>query len=111
MARRLPLSDWPPAPQPEPRCDLCERATPLLTEHHLIPRSQGRRQGLRAAELPTADLCPACHKFLHATFSNAELAGEYADLTALRQHPEVGRFLAWVRRQPPTKAVRVRRRK
>lgn len=109
LARRRPESNWPPPPAPAPRCALCERETPLLTEHHLIPRSQGRRQGLRHADLPTAPLCAACHKFLHVTFSNAELAGEYASLEALLAHPDVQRFLKWIRKQPPTKQVRVRR--
>ena len=108
MARRLPPSDWPPAPQPAPRCALCERETPVLTEHHLIPRSQGRRRGTPIHELPTVLLCPACHKFLHKTFSNVELATTYASVDALRQHEGVQNFLNWLRKQPPSKGVRVR---
>lgn len=108
MARRRPDSAWPPAPRAAPRCALCGRETPTLTEHHLIPRSQGRRRGVRVAELPTADLCPACHKFLHRTFTNAELAGEYRDVQALLAHEDVRRFVAWVRRQPASKGVRIR---
>lgn len=108
MARRLPPSDWPPAPAPAPHCALCGRQTPTLTEHHLVPRSQGRRRGVRVADLPTTLLCPPCHKFLHTTFSNAELAGDYATLEALLAHEDVARFVRWVRRQPASKGVRVR---
>ncbi|PTA68228.1 HNH endonuclease [Deinococcus arcticus] len=108
MARRRAESAWPPPPRPPGRCALCGREVPQLTEHHLLPRSQGRRQGLKAAELPTAPLCPACHKFLHRTFTNAELARDYADLDALRAHEDVARFVAWIRKQPATRAVRVR---
>ena len=108
MSRRLPPSNWPPPPPVAPRCALCERQTPALTEHHLIPKSQGRRRGTPIAALPTTLLCPACHKFLHQTFSNAELAGEYSTVEALTNHPEVGRFLHWVRKQPPSKGIRVR---
>lgn len=89
-------------------CALCERPTPHLTEHHLIPRSQGRRRGLRAAELPTTLLCPACHKFLHRTYSNAQLGTELQSVDALRGQEDVRRFLAWVRRQPPGKGIRIR---
>lgn len=108
MARRLPESSWPPPPTAPETCGLCGRAVPILTEHHLIPRSQGRRQGARVADLPTVKLCGACHKFLHRTFTNAELARDYHDLAALREHPEVRAFVTWVRRQPATKSVRVR---
>lgn len=80
----------------------------MLTEHHLVPKSQGRRQGVKIHALPTARLCPACHKFLHWTFSNAELAGDYSSVEALLGHEDVRRFVAWVRGQPASKAVRVR---
>ncbi|MEW6422032.1 MAG: HNH endonuclease [Deinococcota bacterium] len=108
MARRYPASNWPPPP-PEPQvCALCERSTPTLTEHHLVPRSQGRRQGVKVQDLPTVLLCSACHKFLHRTFSNAELAGEYHTLDALLAHEAVRRFVVWLRTQPASKGVRVR---
>ncbi|WP_446717646.1 HNH endonuclease [Deinococcus sp. UR1] len=81
---------------------------PNLTEHHLLPRSQGRRQGVRVSDLPTALLCRPCHSFLHRTFSNAELARDYQDIGALLAHPEVLRFVRWLRTQPATKGVRVR---
>lgn len=108
VVRRLPPSSWPPPPRPPACCALCGREVPLLTEHHLVPRSQGRRRGLRAAELPTVTLCGPCHKFLHRTFSNAELAADYPTVEALRRHPEVGRFVRWLRTQPATRSVRVR---
>lgn len=73
-----------------------------------MPRSQGRRRGLKVHALPTARLCPACHKFLHRTFTNAELAGEYASVAALLEHQGVRRFVAWLRTQPASKGVRVR---
>ncbi len=90
-------------------CTLCERQTPVLTEHHLVPRSQGRRRGVKVNELPTVRLCPACHKFLHATLTNAQLENEFSDLERLRQHEDVRKFPHWLRKQPPTRAVRIRR--
>lgn len=108
MARRRADSTWPPPFTPPETCALCGRPVPTLTEHHLVPRSQGRRRGVKVQELPTAQLCSACHKFLHTTFSNAELAQEYATVDALLTHDDVRRFVAWIRRQPATKGVRVR---
>ncbi|GGL73958.1 hypothetical protein GCM10010840_10060 [Deinococcus aerolatus] len=91
-----------------PICALCERAAPNLTEHHLIPRSQGRRRGTRVPDLPTAALCGPCHKFLHRTFSNAELAQDYSTVDTLLRHEDVRRFVAWIRKQPASRSVRVR---
>ena len=108
MARRRADSLWPPPAAPPAACALCGRSVPTLTEHHLIPRSQGRRRGVRAHELPTVQLCAACHKFLHATFSNAELAQDHTTVQALLTHDDVRRFVAWIRRQPVSKGVRVR---
>ena len=108
MARRLPESSWPPPAQPPPTCALCERAAPHLTEHHLVPRSQGRRRGTKISDLPTVMLCGPCHKFLHKTFSNAELAQEYNAVDTLLGHEAVRRFVAWIKQQPASRSVRVR---
>lgn len=90
-------------------CELCAREVPATTEHHLVPRSEGKRKGKRTHELPTAALCSACHRQIHALFTNRELATKLADLAALRQEPSVERYLAWIRRQPGTRGIRVRR--
>lgn len=73
-----------------------------------MPRSQGRRRGVPVHDLPTVMLCGPCHKFLHRTFTNAELATDYPTVEALLSHPEVERFVRWVRTQPATRGVRVR---
>lgn len=61
-------------------CQLCGRAVEVLTAHHLYPKSQGRRTGRKIAELPTVRVCRACHRQIHALFSNKELARELDDL-------------------------------
>lgn len=43
---------------------------------------------------------PICHRTIHATLTNAELARVYADPTALRAHPAIARFLAWIADKP-----------
>jgi hypothetical protein len=82
---------------------------PRTTVHHLTPKSTARRKGLKIAELPTAELCPPCHKQLHALFPNHELAMRLDSISALREEARVVSFLKWLRKQPGTKAVRVRR--
>jgi predicted HNH restriction endonuclease len=76
--------------------------------HHLFPRSVARRKNLAMDELPTADLCPPCHKTVHRHLENRKLAELYASVDELRRHPEIEKFLAWVRKQPGAKAIRVR---
>lgn len=75
----------------------------LLTVHHLVPKQRGGGRG------DTAELCPACHRQLHALFDNRHLAAELGSLEALRAHPDVRRFVRWVRRQDPNRRVKVRR--
>ncbi|WP_257575380.1 HNH endonuclease [Sphingomonas sanguinis] len=85
-------------------CALCERPLGVKVEwHHPVPKSEGGRQ--------TVPVHPICHRTIHATFSNAELARGYADFAVLRAHPEMVRFLRWIARKPadfhaPTRAAR-----
>lgn len=109
MARKLP-NTWPEdQPQAEVlTCALCGRETPVLTQHHLMPISQGRRKGIKIQDLPSVGFCAACHNYVHTTFSNSELAGFYGTLEALQEHEGVQKFVAWVKKQPMSKSVKVK---
>jgi hypothetical protein len=77
-------------------CPLCGRAMiagPSVDRHHWMPKSEGGR----ASE----HLHTVCHRMIHRVFSEKELASGYADPEAVRAHPEMQRFVAWVRKQPP----------
>lgn len=86
-------------------CGLCERAVNNLTVHHLVPRSQAKKGQV----IPTVNLCSACHRQLHAMFSNQQLARELASLESLKQEPSIQKFLCWVRKQDANKRIKVRR--
>jgi len=88
-----------------PVCALCERDVPSLTEHHLTPRSKGKPGQV----LPVVQICSACHRQLHALFTNDELATFLNSVDRIKSHPAMGRFLNWVRKQPPERRIRVRR--
>lgn len=78
------------------------------SRHHLIPRLKGGKGG------PTVLLHHICHKEIHATLSEAELARDYATIDALRRHPRLAKFIAWVARRPPgftSRAPSVRRKR
>jgi hypothetical protein len=85
---RLPLSNEHSA------CALCDRPIPptLREAHHLIPKSRG---GVR-----TVYMHRSCHKQIHALFTEAELAKNYSSLEALCGHPEMARFIKWVKSKP-----------
>ncbi len=85
-------------------CALCARPLGVKVEwHHPVPKSEGGRE--------TVPVHPICHRTIHATLSNAELARSYAEFAALRAHPDVARFLRWIAGKPadfhaPTRAAR-----
>lgn len=101
--RRALEQDHPMRPIVAEPCALCSRPIPpaLREEHHLVPRSKGGRA--------TVPLHRICHRQLHALFSETELARDYSSLDALRAHPDVDRFVAWVARKPPGFLERTRR--
>jgi hypothetical protein len=85
------------------KCALCGRDVPDVTVHHLVPKDEGGRGG------PTADLCSACHRQVHALFDNRTLARELSSIEELRRDPRLHRFVRWVRRQDPGRRIMVRR--
>ncbi|MEO0586944.1 MAG: hypothetical protein AAF078_04820 [Planctomycetota bacterium] len=95
-------------------CELCRREGVRLTKHHLIPvarhnKPRTRRQHDRADfNTRVAWLCPPCHNTVHATLSEQELAEHYHTLDRLAAHPDIARFVAFVRKQPPDARVAVR---
>lgn len=97
-----------------PLCALCGRPIPphaRQSEHHLTPRLKGGKHG------PRVLLHQICHNEIHATLSEAELARAYAEPAALRAHPRLARFIAWVADKAPAfharslKSLRRRRQK
>jgi 5-methylcytosine-specific restriction endonuclease McrA len=78
----------PPVP-----CWLCGRDLGEAVEyHHPVPKSRGGK-----AREPVH---PICHQTIHANFTNSEIARTGGDPQALRDHPEVAKFLTWVAGKP-----------
>ncbi len=64
-----------------------------VDRHHWVPRRHGGRVA--------SSVHLVCHRMIHRVFSDRELALAYRDAESLRRHPDVVRFIAWVRRKPP----------
>jgi len=82
----------------DPVCPLCLRPIPPgvpQSEHHLVPRLRGGKRG------PRVLMHQICHNEVHATLAETELARDYATPEALRAHPRLAKFAAWVARRPP----------
>lgn len=93
-------------PGGDPVCALCLRPIPRgvpQSLHHLVPKLKGGTHG------PTVLLHHLCHKEIHAALTEAELARDFATPEALRAHPRLARFAAWVGKRPPSFLSRVPR--
>lgn len=83
-------------PKP-PTCPLCGRPIPPHVPqslHHLVPRLRGGKGG------PTVLLHRICHREIHASLGETELARSYNTIDALRRHPRLAKFIGWVARRP-----------
>jgi hypothetical protein len=75
----------------------------LITQHHLTPKQKGGKAEHRTP------MCKPCHKQVHATFSNTDLARVYPDVESLRAAPLLQQFLKWIRKQSPGRNFATRR--
>jgi hypothetical protein len=73
-------------------CPICDRPIPESQKdaHHLVPKSKGGKT--------TEFLHRICHRQIHALFTETELATSLHTAAALQEHPEMQRFIQWVKR-------------
>ena len=86
-------------------CELCGRENVEITIHHLLPKEMGGTFG------PSANLCIPCHKQIHALYKNEEIASRLTTLSELRKDEKLVRFIKWIRKQPPTKIMKIKKSK
>ena len=84
-------------------CELCEREDVDTTVHHLLPKEMGGTFG------STANLCIPCHKQIHALYTNEEIAARLTTIHKLKEDPQLSRFLKWIRKQPSTKLMKIKK--
>lgn len=76
-------------------CPLCNRelGDVNIDEHHLIPKTFKGKE--------TITLHKICHRKIHATFTERELAKRYSTIESIVQHPEIQKFIVWVQKKEP----------
>ncbi len=75
-----------------------------LTFHHLIPRKLHRRprfrkQYSREQLAEGVYVCRECHDGIHSTYTEMELARDFATVEALLADPQLARHFSWLARQ------------
>ena len=87
------------------KCVLCEREVNEVGRHHLIPRTRhknkrNKREFDRTEVKKTAPICWPCHKQIHAIFTEKELERGYNTIELIRVHPEMEKFIKWIKKKP-----------
>jgi hypothetical protein len=87
-------------------CHLCGRMMKAgTTSHHLVPRAvhrktQFKKRFSKVEMRTTVELCRDCHGAVHRFLPDEkEIARDYYTVERLRAHPQIAKFLAWVRKQ------------
>ena len=77
-------------------CPICGRQMikgPTVNEHHLKPKSLKGKI--------TVTLHRVCHSKIHSVFTERELLAFYHTPERLREHPEMAKFIKWIRKKDP----------
>ena len=77
-------------------CEICGR--PLVhgksvNAHHIIPKTYKGKE--------TILIHVICHTKIHSVLSERELLKEFNTAEKLRAHPEIEKFIAWVKNKDP----------
>ena len=90
-------------------CELCNRKK-QLTFHHLIPKKNHKIKYIRkkysSLNINTygIKICKDCHTMVHKLIPHKSLALVYNTKEKLQKHPELKKFIEWVKFQ--TKRVK-----
>lgn len=77
-------------------CEICGRpmvAGSTVNEHHLVPKTYKGKD--------TITIHIVCHTKIHSLFTEKELAAHYHTVERLRDHPEMAKFIKWIRKKDP----------
>lgn len=96
------------------QCELCERTDIELNRYHLIPQSRHKKAHTKRtfsrAEMKSeiAMICDACLNQINEIFTTQELSTHYFTVERLKEHPEMAKFINWVKKRPSGQNIRVK---
>jgi len=74
-----------------------------MSKHHLIPQTRHKNKRVKR-DLEREDMnkkikiCQPCHSKIHSVFTEKEMEREWNTLEKLQSHPEVAKFIVWIRK-------------
>lgn len=87
-------------------CPICGREVPgkkYLERHHLTPAAKGGKD--------TEPVCIDCGDQIHELFTNNELRDSYNTIEKLKGHPDIQKWIQWIRKKPETFGVCMKKKK
>jgi hypothetical protein len=77
-------------------CPICDRDMwkgPSIDKHHMVPKCRGGRE--------TQYLHRICHRKIHSIWTEKELEKEFNDPEVIKKHPEIQKFIKWIKKKEP----------
>lgn len=66
---------------------------PFIDRHHFVPKCEGGKE--------SEFLHKVCHRKIHSLWTEKELAREFNDPNKIKEHPEMQKFLTFIRKKEP----------
>jgi len=77
------------------QCPICDRDMiegPTIDKHHFVPKCRGGKE--------TEYVHKVCHNKIHKVWPNEkDLEREYNDPEKIKEHPEMQKFIKWVKKK------------
>ena len=91
-----------------PFCDLHQGEGYEMSKHHLIPQTRHKNKRVkRDLEQEERNMkirvCQPCHSKIHSVLTEKELEREWNTLEKIQSHPEIAKFIVWVRNHSPAR--------
>lgn len=86
-------------------CELCDRGG-VLTRHHLVPKKEHKKivhlktKTKQELNKSVAYFCLACHKQIHALFSEKDLAITFNTVESLLANEQVKKWVKFIGNKP-----------
>jgi hypothetical protein len=77
-------------------CSICDRDMwegTSCNKHHFTPKSRGGRE--------TVTIHRVCHSKIHSILTEKQLERNYNTPDKLRAHPEMKKFIVWLKKKEP----------